>query len=239
MDLQELIEHFRTQVQDEDAPYLWTDDELLLYAVDAQDQFVRALGGISDMTVPAADVGSPAARLADLEVAAGDPWALISPYVLRVRSARLVTAKVDIPMISEADMAVVPVRDYGWTRGMALDDSDTGDVRFGVLGLRDNYVRWIRVPVEADTCRLHVYRLPYPRIAAQESALEIGEEHHIHLVKWMKHMAYSKEDAETYDKGLADKNKALFEEYCEKGRKENERRRFKPRTVQMSCPGYN
>lgn len=242
MDLQTLIQsHFRHQVDDEVPQYLWSDDEALAYAIDAQDVFVRLTGGISDMTVAAADVGSPATRLQDLAVTPGVAFAAHSPYVLRIRSGRLVTDKVDVQFISEGDLNQVAVRDYGWTRGLALDDSDTGDVRYGCLGIRDNYVRWVRVPradAAADTARLHVYRLPYPRILVQEDALEIGEQHHLHLVKWMKYHAYSKEDAETYDKNLADSNEASFYAYCEKARQEIERSRYKPRIVQFNCPGY-
>lgn len=239
MDLQTLItDHFRRQVDDEVPQYLWSDPEALAYAIDAQDMFVRLTGGISDVTVALADVGAPPNRLPDLNVTPGSPFEAHSPYVLRIRSARLVTGKVDIRIISESDMRVVPVRDYGWTRGLSLDDTDTGDVRFAVLGIRDNYVRWLRAPSTADTCRLHVFRLPYPRIAAEADALEIGEEHHLHLVKWMKHLAYSKEDAETYDKKLAETNEAAFRAYCVMAAKEIERRRWKPRVTQFSCPGY-
>lgn len=238
MDLQALIIHWRSQVDDESPPYLWSDDEALLYAIDAQDMLVRHTGGLSDMTVASADVGVPATRLADLPLTAGQPYTAISPYVLRIRSARLLTAKLDIAIASESDLRLVPFRDYGQTRGMSLDDTDTGEVRYGVLGIRDNFVRWARVPDAADTCRLHVYRLPYPRIASQEGSLEIAEQHHLHLVKWMKHLAYSKEDAETYDKKLAEDNETSFTAYCDMARKELERQRFKPRRVQMSCPGY-
>jgi hypothetical protein len=48
----------------------------------------------------------------------------------------------------------------------------------------------------------------------------------------MKYKAYSKEDAETYDKALADKNRAAFLSYADEVRRtETERRRSKPRAV--------
>lgn len=248
MRIQDLMLHFRGQVKDEAEPFLWTDDEVLRYLIDAQDTFVRLTGGIADQTVAAADAGAgTTARLTDLVLTEDDPWSAHSPYILRIRSGRLLTARIDVKFINEADLEVTPVSDYGWSRGMSLDDTDIGDVRFGCLGLRDNYVRWFRVPDGDDTCRLSVRRLPYPRLpAAFESisngsatyGLEIGEQHHLSLVYWMKHLAYSKEDAETYDKGLADSNEAKFRSYCEQALREVERARFKPRAVQFSCPGY-
>lgn len=240
MNLQDLIEkHFRPQVADVDAPYLWSDDEVLQYAIDAQDMFVRLVGGLADMTVVASDPGVAAGTaLADLDVTASTPFTAHSPYILRIKSARLVTAKIDVPIINEPDLAIVPTKDYGWTRGLSLDDTDIGDVRFAVLGLRENQIRWMRVPNATDTCRLHVLRLPLPRIAAQEDALEIGTEHHFHLVKWMKYLAYSKQDSEVLDPKKAIDNEQAFRAYCEQARKEIEKRRYKPRVVQFDCPGY-
>lgn len=232
MDITDVITEFRRQVDDEAQPTLWSDTEILLYLADAQDMFVRLTGGIADVTVPAGSVGSPATRLADLALTAGDPYSAMSPYILRVRSARLITAARDIDVANEADLQNVMIKDYGWVKGLTLDDTDTGNVTHGVLGIRDNFVRWVRVPVENDTCRLNIRRLPFPRLDGEDGPpLEIGEEHHIHLIKWMKHMAYSKEDAETYDKALAEANEAAFTRYCEQSRKERERRNYKPRVV--------
>lgn len=240
MNLQGLInDHFRTQVADEDQPYLWSDPEALAFAIDAQDMFTRLTGGIQDITAAATDAAVIAGTaFADLVVSVGVPFTAHSPYWLRLRSARLVTGKLDVDFISQGDMHVVPTRDYGWTRGLTLDDTDVGDVRFAVLGIKERQVRWVRVPNVADTCRVQFMRLPYPRIVKQDDPLEITEEHHLHLVKWMKHLAYSKEDAETYDKNLAATNEASFRAYCEQARQEIERRRYKPRVVQFNCPGY-
>lgn len=230
MTLQGLIEFWRGQVSDEAAPYLWSDDEALLFAIDAQDMFVRKMGGISVNTVAAAsDVSN--LQLHDLVIAINTPSTSFSPYILRIRSAKLLTAKRQIPIISEADVGYQRVCDYGFISPKYLDDTDTGNVEAAVIGLEDNKLRWFRVPTVADSCRLHVYRLPYPRIADQDSVLEIDEQHHIHLAKWMKHMAYSKEDAETYDKDLAAKNEVAFLKYCDDAKAEKDRQRFKPRIV--------
>lgn len=230
MTLQGLLEFWRKQVSDEAAPYLWDDEEALLFAIDAQDVFVREMGGISVNTVAAAtDLTN--LYLHDLDVTANVPTTAFSPYILRIRSAKLLTGKRGLSIISEADIGQMRVDDYGFVAPKYLDDTDIGTVQAAVIGVEDGKLRWWRVPSTSDTCRLHVYRLPYPRIATQESALEIDEQHHIHLVKWMKHLAYSKEDAETYDKKLADSNQAAFMAYCSKARDEKDRQRFKPRVV--------
>jgi len=228
---EELLTEFRRQVEDQAEPYLWSDDEALRYLVDAQDTLVRHTGGIADETVAAADVGDPATRLQDLALTAGEPFSAISEYVLRVRNARLLTANRDVSIANLADLQQVTRVDYGVTVGYRLND-EQGDVQYGLTDVRDGQVRWVKVPADADTCRLVVFRLPFPRMTIDNDVeLEIAGHHHLHLVKWMKHLAYSKEDAETYDKQLADRSKAAFAEYCEQARVEQDRRRFKPRVV--------
>lgn len=223
MDIQDLIAQWRREVSDESQPYLWDDDEALLFAIDAQDTFVRLIGGIADATT---------AAITDLAVTASTPFTAHSPHIVRIRSAKLLTAKRPIMIANEADLPSLRISDYGTFRAAYLDDTETGDVVAGVLGVEKNKIRWYKVPQATDTCRLNVMRLPYPRITDQDSPLEIGEHHHYHLIKWMKHLAYSKEDAETYDKDLADSNEATFRRYCDDAKQEEERQRFKPRVVQ-------
>lgn len=227
---QDLIELFRVQMSDEDPPYLWGDDEVLTYAMDAQDTLVRATGGIIDMQT---------AALCQLAVVANSPWSPINPYVLRLRSGRLLTTKQDIVFGSQGELKEnYPYWDYGWSYPEAslMDDSFTGPTQFGILGMQENQVRWYPVPTVSETCQAVAYRLPYPRPSTQESAIEVGTEHHIHLVKWMKHMSFSKVDTETYNPKAAKENEEAFNAYCEKARREAERRRYKPRTVRSAWP---
>lgn len=234
MTLIELAAEFRRQVADEALPYLWSEDEVFAYIVDAQDQLVRRLGGIADVTIPAADVATPADRIADLVVTADEPYTAHSPYILRIRSARLLTAARDVQMIQESDLPRTVFRDYGWSAGVQLDDADIGVVDYGLLGVRDNYVRWLKVPSDDDTCRMHVYRLPLPRLTGMDDAdpqLEIAEQHHRHLILWMKHLAYSKHDAEARNDKLAAESAAAFEQYADRARREQERVRYRPRNI--------
>ncbi len=233
----QVIDEFRSQVDDKAQPYLWPSDEALRYLIDAQDRMVRGLGGIADVTVAAGDVGSPATRLPDLVLTSGSPYSAVSQYVVRIRSGRLISAARDVKFANEADMAQARVQDYGWTTGLTFDDAKTGDVRYGVLGVREDYVRWMDVPAANDTCRLHIKRLPYPRLPTvldqlDDEALEVHEEHHLELVSWMKYLAYSKQDAEAYDPKKAETCRAAFVAYVDRARREQERRQFKPRVVQ-------
>lgn len=222
MQIQDLITLFRKQVSDLEAPYLWDDDEVLEYVVDAQDTFVRLIGGISDLGFnPETQV------LTDLPLTAGNPITPLPDYVLHTRSGRLLGAKRNIDFVDPSDLGqYIRFNDYGNAATLYLDDTATGPVQCAIKA-DDTVVRWYMVPSEDDICRCHIYRLPYPRIEDQEDELEIQAMHHPHLVMWMKHRAYSKEDAETYDANLAALNKVAFEDYCAAAKLEAERRRGK------------
>lgn len=225
MVLQELLAEFRNQVADNAQPQLWSDPEALLYLVDAQDQFVRKTGGIADMST---------AAICDIAVVLNTPFSAHSPYILRIMSGRLLTARRDVDFVQETDVKFLREKDYGTQVKFTLDDTEIGVVRYGVLGLEEKKIRWLLVPETSDTCRLRVYRLPYPRITDWDgpAVLEIDEMHHYHLIKWMKHLAYSKQDEEARDDKKAADNKLAFEQYCNEARIEVDRRRFRPRQVQ-------
>lgn len=225
MEIRELKTLFRKQVQDVNKPYLWDDVEIHQYLIDAQDRFVRELGGIPDSSTRA---------LTDIPVVAGAVLAKHSPYILRIRSAKLLTAARPLKIVNEGNLDTMVVSDYGSLTPMYLDDEDTGDVTAIVLGVENNKVRWLKVPTTEDTCRMNIMRLPYPRIKDDNSCLEIDEQHHMALLYWMKHMAYSKQDAETYDSQLAEDAKAAFLEYAANARDDKERQRYKPRVVQYN-----
>lgn len=223
MELQALIDEARHQLGDESVPFLWSNDALLKYAVDAQDMYVRLTGGIPD---------SRTVALTEVAVVENEPYSDHSPYILRIRSGKLLTAKRPVKFLQEADLQSMPVQDYGITFPQWLDDTVVGEVRAGILGVEKNAIRWYRVPNADDTCQLNILRLPYPRITDTDGCLEIDEQHHLHLVMWMKHLAYSKEDGETYDEKLAATNKEAFERYCAMAKVEEERQRYRPRVTQ-------
>jgi hypothetical protein len=73
---------------------------------------------------------------------------------------------------------------------------------------------------------LSVYRLPLIMINADgDQELEIDAQHHTALLHWMKHRAYDKQDAETFDRRKSDDFKARFEAYCNKAQQDAQRAR--------------
>jgi len=225
MDSATLLEKFRLEVFDTVEPFLWSDDEALEYMDDAHKMFCRLTDGIPDAT----------SDLTIIDFLAGDEWLPIDERVLKIRKAYLASTNKPVGLINFEDLGSVTHDTYGYPIPTFLDNS-TGDVTQIVLGMEQDQVRLIKIPEVDDTMRLIIYRLPLTDITATGQAFEIHQRHHVHLLHWMKHRAYSKHDAETFNKGKADEFEMKFRNYCEQSRVEGETRRHKERTV--SYGGY-
>ena len=218
---EELFDAFRKDVADMSAPHLWSDSEVWRYMNDSYVMFVRLTGGVPDSTSP----------LTQIPVYTGEANAEISPLILRIRDAQLVSLGRPLKIINHTDLPLVSLPDYGTIRDVYLNNL-SGEVRYMLIGQQRGLVTWIQVPAEDDTVQLSVYRLPLKRIVGPEQEFsDIGEEHHEHLLLWMKARAYGKQDAETFDKGRRDEYKAAFTEYCSMAKAEWERAKSKVRSV--------
>lgn len=219
----ELYDLFRSDVVDVELPYLWSDTEVYRYMNDAYRMFVRLTGGIPDST----------SDLTQVPIVTGEATAEVSPLILRFRMAYLASTGHEVQIINQEDFGQIRRDDYGITRPIVMDNS-SGPVRYMVVGQDRAQVRWLQVPAADDVAQLSVYRLPLDTIAEGSTTFEfpeIGEEHHEHLLLWMKARAYGKQDAETFDRGRRDENKRMFEEYCSNAKAEWERYKHKTRVT--------
>jgi hypothetical protein len=106
----------------------------------------------------------------------------------------------------------------------------TGDVTQVILGMEDDKLRLVRIPTVDDTINMVIERLPV-EITEDSQEFEVRREHHLALLLWMKHLAYAKQDAETFDKEKSDKMAAAFTGYCDQALTEKKRRESKPRLI--------
>lgn len=222
MDSTALHAFFRSEVRDEATPYLWSDAEIYSYIDDAQRMFCRLQGGIADASSP----------VTHIEVAAGDVFAPISPRILKLREAHRSADGYDLEILNFEDLQFHrPIDDYGHHTGYRIDNT-VGVVRAVIVGMESNKLRLVHIPEEDQAIDLIVYRMPLDTITAGGGqSLEIDEHHHRHLLYWMKHLAYQKQDAETYDRGRADMFRAEFLAYCDQAKAEREKREHKYRTI--------
>jgi hypothetical protein len=222
MDSTALHDLFRSEVRDEATPHLWSDTEIYSYIDDAQKMFCRLQGGIADAS----------SGITHLSVSAGDVFVPVSPLILKIREARRSADGYDLQILNFEDMQVSrPVDDYGYRSGYRID-STIGVVKAIVVGMDNNKIRLVHIPQENQAIDLIVYRMPLTTITdTGGQALEIDEHHHRHLLHWMKHLAYQKQDAETYDRGRSDMFRAEFLAYCDQAKAEREKREHKYRAV--------
>lgn len=213
MNSTEVLEVFREEMNDTAIPYLWSDALLFRYLDDAQKNFCRWTEGIEDSSTPA---------ICRLNVVAGTDWYRISPKILKVREAVDVATgrPVDVMNMEKASLKGV------------LFDGKPGPLKVFVTGLEKSRVRAWPLPNAAATVELRVFRLPFRDITdAGDQELEIDEQHHLALLMWMKHRAYGKEDAETFDRRKATEFEVMFRRYCAEAKTEQVRARHKAGTV--------
>jgi len=212
----ELYTRFRSDVVDQVEPFLWTKDDVWGYMQDAQSMFVRLTKGLRDVT-------SKATRYV---VAKGDPWITLHPSVLLVRSITLDSNKLKLRLVSYDETA--GSNDRSPITVAELDN--VGPINGAIVGMEEGKVRFTTVPAVDDSVSLVIERLPLCDLEDDE-AFEIREEHHLHLLKWMKHLAFLKQDSETLDEKRAKDYEAEFVGYCDLAADEKKRRNHKPRLI--------
>ena len=216
-----LYDAFRSDVVDTARPYLWTEDEVWRYMNDAYFQFVRKTGGVADFTSDACVV----------DIVPFEPTATLHKSVMRIMSATRRSDKQPLEIINGTDIGRMRSSDYGQTKQLVMDEK-IGPVRYMVHGLQRGVVRWVQVPEAADVVDLHIYRMPLVGITGAEQELtDVDEEHHVRLLDWMKHLAYKKQDAETFNPKASAANEESFLNYCAQVKAEWERYKHKTRVV--------
>ncbi len=225
-----LHDRFRSDTRDVEEPPLWTSSEIYQYINDAQIMFTRLTGGIADAT----------SSITQLPISVGQVFVDLSPKILKIRQAVRLSDYRDVELKNIEDFQRSGYdrypNAYGTGQRFSRLDSTTGPIHSLVLGMEANKARIVDIPLVADTIALTVYRMPLEEITAKDQDLEIDEQHHQHLLLWVKRCAHMKQDAETFDRGRSENFEAQFMAYCQQAKLERERREHKFRTIEYG--GY-
>lgn len=217
----ELYDLFRKDVVDTVRPYFWSDEEVYAYMNDAYFMFVRLTGGIPDYNSDATFVTA----------SEGESESEVDLSILRFRGASLSPSFEDIEIINAQDVGNLTDSDYGVLRRLNAPTS-TGKPRYMVTGQEEGLVTWVPIPDKDYEVRLLLDRLPLSEITdAGQSFTGVQPHHHLHFLKWMKSLAYRKQDAETFDLARADREQADFYGYCELSKREKGTYKNKVRVV--------
>ena len=212
MDTTELVAVFRREMDDLVETYLWADEDILRYIDDAQKMFCRRTEGIADATTPA---------VTRITVTTGTDWVELHPSILRIRDVTRYDTGRGVEVVNVEDMA---------RRGWRFDRRPA-PLQALVIGAQAHKARVYPLAGEDVLLDLLVYRLPLTPLDDFDLPLEIDAEHHQHLLLWCKHLAYSKQDSETFDKTRASEFEVRFGAYCEQVKAEERRKRHKTRVV--------
>lgn len=201
MDATQLRDTFRAEFFDTEEPYLISDALVYTYIDDAQKMFCRLTEGIED------------GRSFFLTVVPGTEWYALDKRVLKLRKATDATTgrAVDVIPYEKADAAGIRF------------DGRMGPLKALVSGIEKGMLRTWPSPQTPTTVTLGTFRLPATVEKGDE--LEIDEQHHLPLLMWVKHKAYSVQDAEVSNKGAATEYEGAFRAYCAKARIEQSRAR--------------
>lgn len=193
MKLRELIEIFRHELDDAAEPFLWTEEELIEYANDAENEACRRARLIIDSTT---------AAICAITVIANTAKYALDNRVIFVRRVKLASRSLPLQRASFRDL---DEETPGW-------DAHTGTVMAFITDLDSGKVRLYRTPTAADTLNLTVVRLPLVEMTNVDDTPEIDSRYHRNLRHWLRYRAYSKQDAETKDDKKAAEALALFEQ---------------------------
>ena len=201
MDTTELRNLFRSEFSDAVEPYLVPDTSVYRYIDDAQKMFCRLTEGIED------------GRSFTVAITVGEEWYDLDSSILKIRKATDVPTGRSVSMVNTEKAHDMGIR----------FDGRVGGLKALVMGTERHASRAWPVPSEATVVALDTFRLP--RTIESGDDLEIDEQHHQHLLLWVKHRAYGNQDSEVRDDKKALEYEQRFRAYCALALKEQERAR--------------
>jgi hypothetical protein len=208
----ELLRAYRSDMDDTVAPYLWSDVDIYGYADDAQKMFCRLTDGIADATTPS---------VTKVPFGVNQTSVKLHKSILKIRTATLESTGKPVGIINVEDMPGMGIR----------FDGTTGPLTTLVEGMESHTAFCYPVPTVADAVKLVVFRLPLKPITDGDVPLEIDEQHHRHLLLWMKSLGYLKQDSQAFDKAKSEDFEGRFRAYCVLAKAEQQKKRHKVRTV--------
>lgn len=193
MNLGELRTAFRNDVDDTEAPYLWSDSDFERYLNDAEREAARRARLLID---------SDTSATSSISVLSGTSSYALDSRVIFIRRAKLSSRTKPLTMANQRDMdEQIP----GW-------ESSTGTPTHYITDRRTGYISLYPSPTANATLSLTVVRLPLVDMASDADVPEINARYHESLLHWVKYKAYLKKDPETLNEQEAKKHLDLFEQ---------------------------
>lgn len=193
MNLSELRTAFRDDVDDEVAPYLWSNDDFERYLNEAERQAAMRAHLLKDSTT---------GELCKINVLANTSLYELDTRVYSVERAKL--SSEDVPL-SQIGYQELDEKTAGW-------EDLTGTPTHFLTDWQEGYLRLYKTPDAVNTLWMTVIRLPMQDMTDDYDEPEINFRYHEDLLHWVKYRAYLKKDPETLNEAEAAKHLKLFED---------------------------
>ncbi len=192
MDFSEIENSVRQTLDDNsNIDKLWSQDDILEYARDAESEACERADLIVDNT----------SSLTDIAVNTSTGTYGLAGTVIAIKSA--IMSLGSIPLM-ETTEEVLDNTESGWR-------TKTGTPRSYIKTPTNNIILY-PLPIVADTINMTVSRFPNTPMVVTGSP-EVGDRYHAGLLEWILHRAYMKNDSETLNVGKAADHKKKFVEF--------------------------
>lgn len=209
MNVAELVSLFRQYTQDAELPgsgsepdeaSLFKNHEIVEYFNEAQQEFARRTEVLFNSRTTA---------LTQFTTTAGDPWVAVAPEILSIKHARW------------GDSLLRLKNHRGMDEWYGDDwESASGTPVCLVLDMEVDSVRLYPTPEADGLLKLRVTHLPREVLEVASDEPEIPAKHHRLLLHYALYLAFSKHDADAFDKTAAALSLQRFEQAVLKVRSE-------------------
>lgn len=192
MDTSELIAQFRRYTADLTAPYLWTDEEVVDWLSEGEEEACIRGRLLFDKST---------ASVCSVAVSSGTSTYSLHNSVLEITHATLTPvagSDIDLEIISRAELDLAYP---GWRTSTDAPYALVHD---------DTSIEILPTVPEDYTLTLEVYRLPLLPLDVEP---EIARVHHKFLVRWAMHRAYLKNDSDAHAAELSMRYEREFDAY--------------------------
>lgn len=169
---------------------VWSDEELLGYLAEGQDEAAMRRVWIVDADTP---------EVCNYTVHSGEPLIPIHRSILRPRTVALDSARIQLPHVYAQDMAPIE----GW-------EGHAGTPTKWISNYSDQAIRLYPIPVQDDHIHLNVWRLPIRQLEL-DGEVEVKRVWERRLLHWVTYRAFLKPGPKTFDPSRAMTGLSEFE----------------------------
>lgn len=193
MNAERLIEILRQQIDDVSAPQFFSDETLMYFLTEAEEQACRRAKLLVDSTT---------AQICEIPLPANTtPLFDLDRRVIFIRRVKLSS--------NGRILGVERTRDLD--AGIRNWEARTGSPMAYLTDYESDKIRFDRTPTADDTALLQVTRLPLKEITDLGQEPEIHRRWHHSLLHWVRYRCYSTEDEQVFDPNKASLALGLFE----------------------------